>query len=93
MPPKASPVTTQDAVAAADTAANIAADAQKAVADAADKLDRELYEPLTKGGNPLGDAPSVGEVDNWLKGIRDGLTGILLSDAKDKNKYKLTYPK
>ncbi|TAL30911.1 DUF883 family protein [Phenylobacterium sp.] len=46
MPPKASPVTTQDAVAAADTAAKIAADAQKAVADAAKRIEATVQQGL-----------------------------------------------
>lgn len=78
---------------AAQRSVVVQAAGKKAVADAADKLDRELYAAVTKGGNPLGDAPNVGEVDNWLSGIRDSLPGVLLSDPKDKNKFKLTYPK
>lgn len=46
MPPKASPATTQDAVAAADTAAKIAADAQKAVADAAKRIEATVQQGL-----------------------------------------------
>ena len=46
MPPKASPLTTQDAVAAADTAAKIAADAQKAIADAAKRIEATVQQGL-----------------------------------------------
>lgn len=64
-----------------------------AIAEAAAKLDRELYAAVTKPETALGNVPNVGEVDTWLSGRQGNLTGVLLNDVKDKNKYKLTYSK
>ena len=71
----------------------VSAAGKKAVADAAAKLDRELYSAVTKPENALGSLPNVSEVGQWLSGLQGNLTGVLLSDPKDKNKYKLNYPK
>ena len=46
MPPKAGQLTTEDAAAAADTAAKIAADAQKAIADAAKRIEATVQQGL-----------------------------------------------
>lgn len=47
MPPKAGPLTTEDAAAAAnETAAKIAADAQKAIADAAKRIEATVQQGL-----------------------------------------------
>ena len=46
MPAKASPVTTEDAATAADTAAKIAADAQKAIADAAKRIEATVQQGM-----------------------------------------------
>jgi hypothetical protein len=66
---------------------------KKAVADAAVKIEKELFSPLLQAANILGGDPNVNEVTQWLERIRPSLPDILINDSRNKTKYLVPYPK